>query len=346
MREHRLLLVGEFWVNNPELLLKFSDAAPHVLNLPSAASLVPFFAIPKKDQQKEMLAVAGDGDFLSLWRQAKTLRDTHHVPVLVCHPTPDAGLLPEDGLAALAFEFTRTELDAVLGVLLSIEAPIMRTVASQEVASFSSFDSDAGISVPGSGLASTRRVYTIDQLARLLDMPIEKVRGHLEAGELHAQPNPLGGTWTLTPDELRQFMERHDLDTRFSEEPLRVLIVDDEQAIVGLISNAIQFAGYNIITDSAGNGYDAMLKIGSTRPDLVILDVQMPGADGKKVLQAIRSNMHTSTTRILAVSAHPDAIQEMTNRGADDALIKPFDLKTLLGKLETLLPSIAKRRTP
>jgi DNA-binding response OmpR family regulator len=69
-------------------------------------------------------------------------------------------------------------------------------------------------------------------------------------------------------------------------EGVRVLVVDDEDYITDLIAVGLRFVGFDV--DTAVDGRDALAKIASTRPDLVVLDISMPGIDGIEVLQRIR----------------------------------------------------------
>lgn len=337
-----LLAIGKPFYSLPTALATLSEWVEHIILIPEAMNPEDFCrALRAAKLAPQGLALAGEGPYPELLAEAQRLHKALSLPVLILHEAPPAPPASGAEFGVLALRSTPEQTRrALLALGLALDtAPTV--LASQAVASLVS---EEAAKEGGVQEEAAPRVYTIDQLARLCDLPVKTMREHLSSGRLSAKPNPLGGTWTIRETELKRFLLENGLDTRGSEKPLRILIVDDENAVVSLIGSAIQFAGYNVHLDSADNGYDAMLKIGSTRPDLVILDVQMPGADGKMVLQAIRSNTHTSATRILVVSGNPGAVADMRQRGADDSLVKPFDLQSLLGKLETLLPSLGKRR--
>ena len=348
MSQTLLLAIGQPFYRHPAALARLAQCVEELILVPQDLDVELFCqSLRVAGRIPRGVALSADEPYPELLLSARQLGQRLALPVLVVHEQPQAALHLDATIGSLALRCSPEEARSALTELLQLPGSPRAFLASQTVASLASEGpgeeaSNGAQSTP----ASAARIYTIDQLARLCDLPITALREHLASGRLSAKPNPLGGTWTIGEDELRRFLLENGLDTRGSEKPLRILIADDEDSVVSLIGSAIQFAGYNVQLDSADNGYDAMLKIGSTRPDLVILDVQMPGADGKMVLQAIRSNAHTSGTRILVVSGNPDAVTDMRQRGADDSLVKPFDLQSLLGKLEALLPSLKKRRTP
>ena len=78
--------------------------------------------------------------------------------------------------------------------------------------------------------------------------------------------------------------------------------------------------------EEASDGYEAGIKIGNLRPDLVIMDVMMPRVDGRSLCQSIRENPETRDIKIMAITAFPeqDNVKKMYDAGADLCLIKPL----------------------
>jgi DNA-binding response OmpR family regulator len=107
-----------------------------------------------------------------------------------------------------------------------------------------------------------------------------------------------------------------------------VLVVDDEATVRFLLSRVLSHAGYAV--DVATDGEAALERIHSSRPDLVVLDLMMPGLDGWGVLDQLRSS--PDHPPVLVVSAHGDA--ETPKRalaaGASGYMTKPFALKQLV----------------
>ncbi len=115
----------------------------------------------------------------------------------------------------------------------------------------------------------------------------------------------------------------------------RILLVDDDLALLRLLSMRLTAAGYEIIT--ADNGEKALAQLAVSRPHLVITDLRMDGMDGLALFDAIHQT--NTTLPVIILTAHgsiPDAITA-TNRGVFSFLTKPFDGKNLLGHVEKAL---------
>lgn len=119
---------------------------------------------------------------------------------------------------------------------------------------------------------------------------------------------------------------------------MRILIIDDEELIrrIGVISLG-QLGGMEVMT--AASGSEGLSKAAETRPDLVLLDVLMPGMDGEATLRALRAQPATAAIPIVFLTAHdlPSELQRLRALGPAAVLTKPFDPVTLPGKLRALL---------
>jgi DNA-binding response OmpR family regulator len=115
----------------------------------------------------------------------------------------------------------------------------------------------------------------------------------------------------------------------------RVLVVEDEEAIAqGLIFN-LQRKGYEVA--GAGDGESALEEIRRQRFDLVLLDVRLPGINGFEVCQTLRREGDFTPILILTARGQPDDVIFGLKMGADDYVVKPFDLAELLARVEGLL---------
>lgn len=129
-----------------------------------------------------------------------------------------------------------------------------------------------------------------------------------------------------------------------ASEPARVLVVDDERALRELLEYGLQHAGFAV--RSVGEGSAAFPLLRQWTPDVIILDVMLPGADGIELLPEIR---RLTTAPIVMLTARTEMGDKIAgfSAGADDYVGKPFDLEELVARLRTLLrrPRIEQRET-
>ena len=114
----------------------------------------------------------------------------------------------------------------------------------------------------------------------------------------------------------------------------RVLVVDDDADVRTLVVGLLERAGYEV--NEASDGRDGLRAVFSDRPDLVLLDVTMPGLDGWGTLERIRE---LTDVPVLMVTARADELEKVRGlkAGADDYLTKPFGRQELLARVEALL---------
>jgi len=115
---------------------------------------------------------------------------------------------------------------------------------------------------------------------------------------------------------------------------VKVLVVDDEPHIVELIAYHLQREGFAVIT--AADGVEALEKFHAERPDLVLLDVMLPGLDGFTVLQRIRRAHPVPVILLTAKTAEDDRVFGL-EVGADDYITKPFGHRELLARVKAVL---------
>lgn len=115
----------------------------------------------------------------------------------------------------------------------------------------------------------------------------------------------------------------------------RVLVVDDDPALTSVLKRGLAYEGFAV--DIAASGKDALVVARERLPDLVILDIMMPGMDGLEVLRRLRAaDPQLPILMLTAKDAPADQVQGLTE-GADDYVVKPFSFEVLVARIRALL---------
>lgn len=124
----------------------------------------------------------------------------------------------------------------------------------------------------------------------------------------------------------------------------KILVVDDEPDIVDIIRFYLQTNGYAVVC--AADGPAALARVFADTPDLILLDVRMPGMSGFEVLQQLKADARTAQTPVILLTARADmpAVTQGWNLGADNYVTKPFDLNELARIVQNVLAFRGKIR--
>ena len=122
------------------------------------------------------------------------------------------------------------------------------------------------------------------------------------------------------------------------DELASILVVEDDSTIRTILGMALDGAGFKDV-EMAGRGDDGLDAARRGKPDLVLLDIMLPGLDGFTVARRIRETPELAATRIIMLTARtqPDDIVRGLEAGADDYVTKPFDRKVLLARVRAVL---------
>ena len=117
----------------------------------------------------------------------------------------------------------------------------------------------------------------------------------------------------------------------------KVLVVDDEPNIVLSLEFLMEQAGFEVVT--AEDGEQALARVTDSQPDLLLLDISLPGISGFDVLERLRSEEATSGLAIIMLTAHGRDVEREKGMalGADDYITKPFSTQALVEKVKKLL---------
>ncbi|MBI4364783.1 MAG: response regulator [Candidatus Latescibacteria bacterium] len=127
----------------------------------------------------------------------------------------------------------------------------------------------------------------------------------------------------------------------------KILVVDDEIYIVHILDFSLGMEGYEVVT--ALDGEQALEKVKTEKPDLIVLDIMMPKLDGYEVCKSIKSNSATQNIPVILLSAKGRNVDQKMgfDVGADDYITKPFSPRKLVERINQLLgQTVTERQTP
>jgi len=177
----------------------------------------------------------------------------------------------------------------------------------------------------------TDRFLTTGEVAKYCQVSPVTVFRWIKEGKLHAYTTP-GGHHRVKATDLLAFLAHYSMpvDTELRRttpgKEWRILVVDDEQPILETVVRNLQRLGANFRFATASNGFEAGRELALFSPDLIVLDLMMPGMDGFAVCQQVKGDPKTQHIKILVVTgyASPDQLAKAREVGADDCLPKPF----------------------
>jgi len=120
---------------------------------------------------------------------------------------------------------------------------------------------------------------------------------------------------------------------------MKVLVVEDNEMNRDMLSRRLVRRGYEVHT--AVDGFDALKSVAKVQPQLILMDMNLPGLDGWETTKRIKADSDFEATKIIALTAHAmgEDKQKALDAGCDDFDVKPIDFKRLIAKMEALLPN-------
>ena len=130
------------------------------------------------------------------------------------------------------------------------------------------------------------------------------------------------------------------LPTMIQRQAPKILVVDDDQAIRQMLIEALTL-NRQYLVEEASNGIEASIKLGTYRPDLLILDIFMPEMDGLEVCRSIKNEPELSQMKVIITTGHPEhpKLHEVAKLGFTNVFSKPFDLLHFVKSIEPILTS-------
>jgi excisionase family DNA binding protein len=183
-----------------------------------------------------------------------------------------------------------------------------------------------------------KRFLTTGEIAQYCAVSHLTVTNWIRAGKLSASRTP-GGHNRIRREDLLGFLMDHNfpIPQELVKEAKQILVVDDERDLAEVMVHALQQDGYQVSV--AFDGYEAGLKMATLQPDLLVLDLIMPGLDGFSICQRVKAHSEGKRTKIIAMTGFTQEgnLAKARECGADLCLEKPFQLKTLKEMVTKLL---------
>ena len=191
-----------------------------------------------------------------------------------------------------------------------------------------------------------RDLLTPRELAELCGVSPDTVRSWCFRKQIKFATTP-GGHKRFRRQDVIEFLKERGfpLPTTDKLSPIKVLVVDDEESFRRSLVGALQKeAAFNV--KEAGDGYEAGRLIGEFEPDVLVLDLVMPGIDGFRVCRDFKNRDNGEQVKIIVVTGYPDEMmfQRARESGANECLAKPVDMSTLMDMIRNLHHSSSPRR--
>lgn len=182
----------------------------------------------------------------------------------------------------------------------------------------------------------------IADIARLCRVSPETVQRWIEKEGLPYSPTLTDGP-RVEPAVLDEFLKAHQIWSPgglSGQKAMRVLVVDDAPDVRHVMMRLVQRRFPQAVVYEATDGFEAGQKVMSLHPELVILDIHIPGLDGLKVCRSLRSYSMLKGTVVVAITGDktPGVKEEILRAGANEVLLKPVYPRDLDAVLDALLP--------
>lgn len=184
-----------------------------------------------------------------------------------------------------------------------------------------------------------KTVFTTGEAAKICKVSQQTIIRCFDSGQLKGFRVPGSRFRRIPREQLYIFMRDNGIPTDALDSGKRkVLIVDDDQELVELITEVLERDG-RFEVRSVNNGFDAGMMVKEYRPDIIVLDIMLPDINGREVCQRVRGDKTMDDVKIICISGmvEEDRVADLRAAGADDFLHKPFEIERLLDRMCQLL---------
>ena len=172
-----------------------------------------------------------------------------------------------------------------------------------------------------------KQSFSTSEVAQYCHVTADTIRKWAEAGRINVFKTP-GGHRRIRREDLIIFLRDNGipLHSDLSDDGIRVLIVDDDKTIIAIIQRFLEHSKANFEVSVAEDGFEAGHQIGTFKPNVVFLDIRLPGIDGFEVCRRIKSSSDSSGCHVIAMTAYyeEEVDKRIRELGAAICIQKPF----------------------
>ncbi|MFW5798032.1 MAG: response regulator [Planctomycetota bacterium] len=191
------------------------------------------------------------------------------------------------------------------------------------------------------------KVFGVGQIAKYCHVDRTTILRWIKEGKMAAYSLP-SGYYRVKSEDLLAFLRKYKMpipsDLR-GDEAVKVLVVDDEDMMREVMVESLQsYQPVLFEVEAASGGVEACIKIGRFRPDVILLDVMMPGMDGVDVCRELKSSPQTTETKVIVVTGYMnhEKVAKIREAGVDSVLAKPVAPEALMEEILRVLGKTAE----
>lgn len=188
-------------------------------------------------------------------------------------------------------------------------------------------------------LMESKQSFSTSEVAHYCHVTPDTIRKWAEAGRIKVFKTP-GGHRRIRREELTRFLRENNIPVHedLADEGTKVLIVDDERPVISVVRRFLENSRAPFEVREATDGFEAGRLVGTFRPNVVFLDLRLPGVDGFEVCRRIKESPESAGTHVIAMSGYfeGDVADRVKALGAANFLAKPFtpdDLRRALAQV-------------
>ena len=185
----------------------------------------------------------------------------------------------------------------------------------------------------------TKQSFSTSEVAKYCHVTADTIRKWAEAGRIQVFKTP-GGHRRIRRTDLIRFLRENSIPIHddLDQSGIKILVVDDEKSVISVIRRFLERSKTPFQIEMAGDGYEAGTQVATFKPNVIFLDLRLPGIDGFEVCRRIKNNPETADTSIIAMTGYyeGDVAQRIVELGAAMLLQKPFtpdDLRRALARI-------------